>query len=317
MEMVQLVREVEELGYDFVWASEHHFGEPGYTSNPLLLLAALARSTRTIRLGTYVLLLPLHHPLRVAEDAIAVDVLSGGRLDLGVGLGFRQIEFDGFGIDRRDRVGRLEEGLEIIRQAFSGKPIRFSGRHFEIAGLSLMTEPLQPDGPPIWLAARSKAAARRAGRLGLHLMPLGGSAIRRAWEDELAAHGHDPGALSCAVWRPIFISHNPQRDLTRLEDQFRYFGRRHGGWAGTDGDVKFDGVIARAWSDDAIKGMNYLVGTPDDVLEELKTYYVRKPFTHYAAPIPPPYDLTALRTSLRLFATEVVPRFRAWQTSQP
>lgn len=316
LRLEDLCRELEELNYDFIWLGEHHFVEPGFTTNPLLSLAALARVTRKIGLGTYVILLPLYHPLRVAEDAATVDILSDGRLDLGLGLGYRQIEFETLGIPRAHRGAMLEEGVEIIRQAFTGLPVQFSGRHYQVPGVTVTPVPPRQPGPPIWLAARSEVAARRAGRLGLHLLLLGGGTIRRVWERELVAAGYDPATMMVTSYRPFFISRDPARDLQRLDPQFKYFGRRHGGWVGGDKDVSFDAVVAQAWSDDAIKGMNYLTGTPDDALEELKAYYDRKPFTHYVAPIPPPYDLADLRSSLRLFATEVVPRFRAWHEQQ-
>jgi alkanesulfonate monooxygenase SsuD/methylene tetrahydromethanopterin reductase-like flavin-dependent oxidoreductase (luciferase family) len=316
LELEALCRELEGLGFDFIWLGEHHFGEAGFTSNPLLSLAALARVTEEIRLGTYVLLLPFHHPLRIAEDAATVDILSGGRLDLGFGLGYRQIEFDGFEIDRAQRVGRLEEGIEIIRRAFTGEPVDFAGRHFRVPGVKVTPTPLSRPAPPLWLAARSEKAARRAGRLGLNLLLHGGGTILRAWEEELVGHGHDPAAMMVTGYRPFFVSRDPVGDLARLDEEFKYFGRVQGGWMAADKETSFDSVIARTWSEDPIKGMKYLVGTPDEVLEELMAYYLRKPFTHYVAPIPPPYDLGAVRSSVKLFAAEVIPAFRSWQAQE-
>jgi len=110
----------DQLGYDSIWISEHHFVEDGYCPSVLAMAAHVAAKTSRVRIGTSVLLLPFHDPLRVAEDANTVDILSGGRLDLGVGLGYRAEEFAAFGVPRRQRPSRFEENLAILRHALSG-----------------------------------------------------------------------------------------------------------------------------------------------------------------------------------------------------
>ncbi len=108
---LDLVAVSEDLGYDTIWLTEHHFVEDGYSPSLLPIAAAIAARTRKIRVGTFVILLPLHNPLRVAEDAATVDVISNGRLDLGLGQGYRVPEFLSFNIPREERGGRLEEGV--------------------------------------------------------------------------------------------------------------------------------------------------------------------------------------------------------------
>jgi alkanesulfonate monooxygenase SsuD/methylene tetrahydromethanopterin reductase-like flavin-dependent oxidoreductase (luciferase family) len=109
----------EELGYDTIWLTEHHFVEDGYSPAMMPLGAAIATRTKKIRIGTFVLLMPLHHPLHVAEQAATLDVLSNGRFDLGLGQGYRPQEFEGFNISRAERASRLREGVEIIRRVLS------------------------------------------------------------------------------------------------------------------------------------------------------------------------------------------------------
>src|SRR5579875_891482 len=134
---VDLCVEAEDLGFDTIWLTEHHFVEDGYSPSMLPLAAAIAARTRRIRIGTFVLLLPLHNPLRVAEDAATVDIISNGRLDLGLGQGYRVPEFTGFGVPRKERGARLEEGTEIIRRAWTEDGFSFDGRFNRLRNITL------------------------------------------------------------------------------------------------------------------------------------------------------------------------------------
>ena len=118
----------DQLGFDGVWLSEHHLTGDGMLPAPLVMAAALAARTERIRIGTNILGLPVHHPLRVAEDAAVVDLLSDGRLTLGVGQGYSEREFAAFGVDRRRRGALLEEGVRAIRTAWSEVTPRPHGR---------------------------------------------------------------------------------------------------------------------------------------------------------------------------------------------
>jgi alkanesulfonate monooxygenase SsuD/methylene tetrahydromethanopterin reductase-like flavin-dependent oxidoreductase (luciferase family) len=150
-ECLDEVAEAERLGFETVWLSEHHFTPDGMPPSPLVLAAAVAARTTTIRIGTSVLVLPLHHPLRVAEDAAAVDLLSGGRLVLGVGQGYAEHEFAAFGVDRRRRGPRLDEAVGVLRDwAHDGVPVTPS-----------------PDRTvPLYVGGVTEKGLRRAVRLG-------------------------------------------------------------------------------------------------------------------------------------------------------
>ncbi len=108
----------ERLGFTDVWLSEHHFVDDGYLPSPLVVAAAIAARTTSMGIGTNVLLLPMHHPLRVAEDAAVVDLVSGGRFTLGVGQGYVQHEFEALGFNRKNRPSLFEEGVEVVRRAW-------------------------------------------------------------------------------------------------------------------------------------------------------------------------------------------------------
>jgi len=162
-EAVPLVKAAEVAGFDAFWVPEHHGWDGGYLPSPLPLLAALAAVTSTIRLGTGVIVAPLHDPLRLAEDAVVVDHLSGGRLILGLGLGYAPAEYRMFGVDEATRGRRLDETVEVLRRAWTGEPFSWSGKVFSFSDVRVTPRPLGKI--PIWLGGYSVPAVRRAARL--------------------------------------------------------------------------------------------------------------------------------------------------------
>jgi len=160
----------EELGYDYVFLGEHHLTADGHAPSLFPILGAIAARTSRIRLGTYVFLLPLHHPLAVAEDVTAVDLISGGRMELGVGLGYRAEEFEAFGIDRDARASLMDESCEILLRAWTEEGWSYAGRHFRLHDITMVPKPVQKPHPLLWISARNPRAARRAARFRAPLM---------------------------------------------------------------------------------------------------------------------------------------------------
>jgi probable F420-dependent oxidoreductase len=161
---LELVTEAERHGFDSAWVTEHHFTDDGYLSALFPMLAAMAARTERLHLGTDVILAPLHHPLRLAEDAAAVDCISGGRLVMGLGIGYRDAEFDALGVPKSERTERIVEHVEVCRKAFTGEPFSHRGPVVDVDGL--VVRPAPPGPPPIWLGAWVDAGIRRAGRYG-------------------------------------------------------------------------------------------------------------------------------------------------------
>jgi alkanesulfonate monooxygenase SsuD/methylene tetrahydromethanopterin reductase-like flavin-dependent oxidoreductase (luciferase family) len=159
-----LAQQSEALGFELLVVPERLSAEGGAPA-ALPACAAAAAVTERIRIATGLLALPLHHPLRVAEDAATLDALSGGRFELGVGLGAEVEAFAGFGLDSRERAARFEEALEVVRRAWAPGPVRFLGRHFRCDELEVHPKPVQAGGPPLWLGARSPDALARAALL--------------------------------------------------------------------------------------------------------------------------------------------------------
>lgn len=167
--------EAEQLGYRWINVGEHHVTADGFLPAPFAMLAAIAARSSEIGLLTGMLVAPLHHPLAIAEEAAALDLISGGRLTLGLGGGYREEEFAAFGVEFRRRGKIIDETLEILQRAWTGEPFSYDGEVFQIPEVTVAPRPLQRPHPPIWFGGVSKPALRRAARWGAPCFP-GGSA---------------------------------------------------------------------------------------------------------------------------------------------
>ncbi len=171
-EMIELAVKAEKLGYDSVWVAEHHFANYGLCPAPPVLLATIAQRTEQIRLGPAVCVLPFHDPVKVAEEYAVLDVVSGGRLDFGVGRGYLAHEYAGHLVDREESQARFDEALQVIELAWRGEPFAYTGRFHRYPRIALNTLPLQKPSPPIALAALSPATYARIGAQGYNLLAV-------------------------------------------------------------------------------------------------------------------------------------------------
>ena len=153
------------LGFDTAWLGELHFSRPfSILAAPLMVLAAAAQRTTRIRLGTAVTLLPLHNPVKTAEEAATADVLSDGRLEFGVGRGTAPMHYAGYGIPQEESRERFDEALDFILQAWTNERFSFEGKHYRVHDLTVIPKPLQSPHPPVRIAANSPDTFPTAGR---------------------------------------------------------------------------------------------------------------------------------------------------------
>ncbi|MBU2533028.1 MAG: LLM class flavin-dependent oxidoreductase [Alphaproteobacteria bacterium] len=161
-ETVEQVRLIRKLGFDSIWGGEHHITD-GYHYFPLLpFLQRLSAEAEGMEVGTNIVLLPMHNPMEIAEISAFLDVITGGRFQLGVGLGYRQEEFDMFGVPLKQRVTRMVEGIEIIRRLWTEDRVTHNGRHWQFENMTIRPQPVQKPRPPILIAAQVDAAVERA-----------------------------------------------------------------------------------------------------------------------------------------------------------
>ncbi|HLH22472.1 MAG TPA: LLM class flavin-dependent oxidoreductase [Chloroflexota bacterium] len=205
---VTFARAAEAAGLGSVWIIDRLVFD---NVEPLVALAAVAASTTRVRLGTSVLLGTLRPPALLAKQVATLDVLSGGRVILGLGVGSRPDDFVAAGVPYAARGARLAEAMRVLRQVWSGAPLAHEGRAYQLAAGPIGPRPAQPGGPPLWVGGSAEAALRRAGRLadGYIGSSSGGPAGLRAAADTVrqaaAAAGRDPGALTiaCLVWASV------------------------------------------------------------------------------------------------------------------
>ena len=164
-ELMAEAQAAEASGWDGCFLTEHHQQEDGYLPNPLLLAGMVGMKTQRLKVGTCVLLMPLHHPVHVAEDSAVVDLATGGRLVLSLGVGYQPHDFDAFEIPVTERAKRTEEAIDIIRHSWTGKRFSYEGKHFNYKDTLITPTPSQQPGPPIWMASWTPVGLRRAGRM--------------------------------------------------------------------------------------------------------------------------------------------------------
>jgi alkanesulfonate monooxygenase SsuD/methylene tetrahydromethanopterin reductase-like flavin-dependent oxidoreductase (luciferase family) len=235
-DMLEEAALADELGFSFFLLTEHHFWYDGYCPALLVGCGAAAARTRRIKIGTAMVLLPLYDPLRVAEAAAMVDVVSGGRLVLGVSLGYRDVEFDAYAIERRTRGRRLAEGIQILRQAWTNDHVTYQGRMFQIEGAPGSPKPVQ-EAIPIWVGAGSPAAVERAASLACPVLipavvPL--ENVRRLatiYREAGAEAGVPAEALKVGLMRVVWVDETDARARNYIVPRLRAMWlEQYGGW---------------------------------------------------------------------------------------
>lgn len=171
-ELLEQVVAAEEFGFTSFWVAEHHFHPYGAIPRPTLWQASAAQRTSTIRLGAAVATLPFDNPLRTAEDYAMLDIISGGRVSLGVGSGYLEHEFNGFGISGAEKRQRFDECLEVILRAWTGERFSFTGAHYDISNVALNVVPVQRPHPPVSVAVLRDEAAPFVGQKKLPMMMI-------------------------------------------------------------------------------------------------------------------------------------------------
>jgi alkanesulfonate monooxygenase SsuD/methylene tetrahydromethanopterin reductase-like flavin-dependent oxidoreductase (luciferase family) len=310
----------EKLGFDAVWASEHHFSEDAWNPAPLTFLTAVAARTRRVRVGPYVLLLPLHNPVRVAEDVAVLDNISHGRVDLPVGVGSAPEEFRTFGVPFGERLGRTFEALRIIEHCFAGEAFSHRGKYYVFPELHMTTPPVQKPGPPIWVASMGEQSVAWTARRGYHLAAGAGPGHER-YEELLVRHGHDRSRRRVASI-PIRVHLAESRKAAwdeaepGLHQVLHFYRDRVDARSATAAAGVLDALPPVGEFRDVPgighRGTPFVVGTPDEAGRALARYRDRR-LTHLCLNFHQPgMDTTAVRRSMTTFARELMALIKDW-----
>jgi alkanesulfonate monooxygenase SsuD/methylene tetrahydromethanopterin reductase-like flavin-dependent oxidoreductase (luciferase family) len=263
-DFIEYIKDADRLGYESVFLVEHHFTGVGQLSASLNLLTYLAAVTKRIRLGTAVLVLPWHNPALLAEQVATLDVLSGGRVDLGIGRGYRKAEFEQFCIPLAEAQERFDECLEFMLKAWTTEG-RFTheGKRWSYNQIVVEPEPLQRPHPPIWMAGGSPEAITRVATSNFNLLldQVGSMALTferlRTYLDTQEKHGRARDASRVAVARALHVVRNDADRRKALERRAE--------------NLKNIGELARKpGSTEALVDDGALIGTPDEIIEKLQ-----------------------------------------------
>lgn len=288
----------DRQGFASVVLSEHHGSADGYLPSPIVLGAAIAGATKGMLIRLSVLLLPLYHPVRLAEDLAVLDLTAGGRLRLGVGAGYRPEEYEAYGLDIRRRPSLMERGIEVLKQAWTGEPFELDGRQVHVT-----PRPAQRPRPAIALGGASPASARRAARIADDYQAMAGR-LDELYLEALAELGKQPppGPRPIAGSGPSFVhvTHDPERDWATIGPHALFESNAYAEWIGGSRG----GAYAAASDADELRSRGkYLVLTPDEAVE-----LARENGSLTLKPLMGGMDPDLGWESLRLTAREVLPK---------
>ena len=279
---IDIVHAARDAGFDGIRAG-HHWLHPWRFFQPLALFARIAPEAGDMDMITVVFLLPQHNPFDIAEQCSTLDIISNGHFKLGVGLGYREVEFEAAGMEKKQRVGRMEEAIGILRRLWAGEEFTYRGRHFRCTNARIGLMPLTKGGPPIYMGGASEAAARRAGRIADGWTPVGWAARSRLLPMRVAykaarREAGKPGLGHILTGRYIHIARTRRQALDEAREYMQglWNNDRYRGGNIMEGGKGID--IERSWEE--VLQDRVVVGTVDEVVEGLIAFSKEIGITH-------------------------------------
>ena len=304
-EILEQVKWLDQIGADMVWFTEHHFVEDGYLPSWVPVAGAMAAVTSHVRFGTDICLMPFNHPIRLAEDLAVLDNISGGRVDIGLGMGYAPHEFRGFGFSPSRRVSLMNEGIEVLQQCFTGERFSYHGKRYQFEDVIIKPGYVQKGGPPIWLAAMSEPGALRAAHYDTNFLPQG---LRKKsfdpWVKALQSTDRKTSDKRVGIIRSILVTDDRSADwpVIRAAEKYRMqlynrFFEESGEGFGETGEP-----VPQTW----------IVGDVEHCIAELKSFIREFGITDIVTmAVPPGLRADQMGDSLQLLFSEVVPGLKA------
>jgi alkanesulfonate monooxygenase SsuD/methylene tetrahydromethanopterin reductase-like flavin-dependent oxidoreductase (luciferase family) len=324
-ESMAQMRLAEDLGFDAVWLAELHFQKDrSLLASPLCIAAAIATATKRVRIGIAVQVLPLSHPLRLAEDVATVDHLSKGRLDFGIGRSGLPAHYQGFNIPYAESRDRFLETLDILRKAWTQERFSYKGRYFEFKDVCVMPKPFQKPHPPIRMAATTRETYPIVGRMGFPLFVaprtipvsdlkrfVGG--YHQGWRE-----GGHPGRGDISISLPVYVAETDRQAREEAEASTMHFFRSIGQalgkadaatWTNETREGRAEQLSALTY--DEVLRERAIYGSPESVVDRISELREAIGFTSLSGWMNPGNLIPDERVtrSMRLFAERVIPRF--------
>jgi alkanesulfonate monooxygenase SsuD/methylene tetrahydromethanopterin reductase-like flavin-dependent oxidoreductase (luciferase family) len=323
---LEQIEKAEELGFDGVWLAEHHFQWYGIATDLMVIAGWVAARTQRIRIGTAIVVLPFHNPIRLAEQAATVDLMSSGRLDFGVGRGYQAAEYGGFGISMDESKVRFAECMEVLLKAWTEESFSYDGQYTQVRDVTLLPKPLQKPHPPIYVASwMTPETIKYAAEMGFPILAPAGLASDQIktnyqlYRETLKSLGKSTANLELPALVHIYVDENEERgQQVGLEHSMRYGASlvtlgtpmQKGGQLSRDYEnYREFGEAGRVVRENRQELM--LFGNPDTVAKKIK--WMRDELgVNYVMCWMNMGGLEHARVlkSMSLFANEVMPRFR-------
>jgi luciferase family oxidoreductase group 1 len=316
---IDIAQTAEGLGFRNIWLAEHHFSTYGYLARPMQLATFIAARTTRLRVGTAVIVVPLHHPLIIAEEIATLDVLAGGRVDIGLGRGYQRYEFERLGLALDTSRARWEESVDIILKALSGEPFSYDGKVFQIPETTTFPQPVQKPHPPIWVTAQSPESVEATVRRSFNLLTGGfGVPIERMAEfrkqfDCLVEEVKPARLPEVGVQRAVYVT-DTVADARAAAEEARWNMRVTLSLRNNYERVERGRAIAlpapnEPDTDDLLDRF-LVIGTPDTVIRQITRLQQQVGITHFNCSFWfGDLEHPRVLKSMELFAREVMPAF--------
>ena len=301
----------ERAGFEGAWVPEHHGAEDGYAPSPLVMLAAIAARTNTIKLGSAIALAPLYHPVRFAEECAVLDILSNGRLEMAVAIGYRRCEAEAYGVDFSARGRRTDEFLEIVTRLWAGETVSYQGKHFSLQNASTVPTPLR-GRVPLYLGGFNEKALERTAKYGDGY--FGNLDVVDLYLDKLRACGKDPASGRIRIQGLfVVVAKDPEKAMHELAPCFHHVNNTYGQWLNENRAATGfgDDAVLAPMTLEAFKTSGILsILTPSQAIEMLNGMLAKAPVEHFMMMLPPGIAPARFAEYAQVFAEEVIPAFR-------
>lgn len=298
----------EKAGFDGAWVPEHHGAEDGYMPSPLVILAAIAARTKKIRLGSAVALAPLYHPVRFAEECAVLDILSDGRLEMALAIGYRRREAEALGVDFTRRGARFDEFLKVVTQLWAGETVDFAGDHFTVKQARIM--PPSPRGRiPLYIGGFADKAMERVATYADGY--FGNIESCEPYLDKLSAQGKEPASGRIRITGLfLVVARDPEIAMEELAPYYLHVNNSYAGWANEDRALGFEGGLRPMTLEDFKASGALQILTPAQAIAMFKDLTSSMPVEHFIMMMPGGLPAAKFKEYAGTFAEEVIPAFR-------